>query len=94
MDQLGYVKTGPDAIQAKVDRGLPIPEDRFFQPLETCVPGVFAIGDLRHNAVKRVASAVGEGSVVVRQVLEYLADQERRGHPRRPVVTRPRWVAP
>ena len=60
-----------------------MPEDRFFQPLETCVPGVFAIGDLRHNAVKRVASAVGEGSVVVRQVLEYLADEEAQRDARR-----------
>ena len=39
---------------------------------ETCVPGVFAVGDLRHGAIKRVASSVGEGSVVVRQVLEYI----------------------
>jgi thioredoxin reductase (NADPH) len=76
VDQLGYVKTGPDAIKAKEERNLMVPEGRLFQPLETCVPGVFAIGDLRHNAVRRVASAVGEGSIVVRQVLDYLADQE------------------
>jgi thioredoxin reductase (NADPH) len=89
VDQLGYVMTGPDAIQAKTDRGLPIPEDRFFQPLETCVPGVFAIGDLRHNAVKRVASAVGEGSVVVRQVLEYLSYREaQESSPLGPVAAR------
>jgi thioredoxin reductase (NADPH) len=77
VDELGYVKTGPDAIEAKRSRNLAIPEDRIFHPLETCVPGVFAIGDLRHKAVKRVASAVGEGSVVVRQVLEYLDELER-----------------
>jgi thioredoxin reductase (NADPH) len=41
--------------------------------LETCVPGVFAVGDLRHGAPKRVASAVGEGSIVMQQVLEYLS---------------------
>jgi pyruvate/2-oxoglutarate dehydrogenase complex dihydrolipoamide dehydrogenase (E3) component len=52
-----------------------------FQPLETCVPGVFAIGDVRHKAVKRVASAVGEGSIVVRQVLEYLAAQKAQETP-------------
>jgi thioredoxin reductase (NADPH) len=80
VDQLGYVKTGPDAIAAKESRNLTMPEDRFFHPLETCVPGVFAIGDLRHNAVKRVASAVGEGSVVVRQVLDYL-DRLEQGTP-------------
>jgi thioredoxin reductase (NADPH) len=76
VDELGYVKTGEDAIAAKQARNLAVPEDRVFKPLETCVPGVFAIGDLRHKAIKRVASAVGEGSVVVRQVLEYLAEQE------------------
>jgi thioredoxin reductase (NADPH) len=76
VDQLGYVKTGEDAIEAKLARNLAVPPDRVFLPLETCVPGVFAIGDLRHKAVKRVASAVGEGSVVVRQVLDYLARQE------------------
>jgi thioredoxin reductase (NADPH) len=81
VDELGYVKTGPDAIRAKEERNLPVPEGRIFQPLETCVPGVFAIGDLRHNAVRRVASAVGEGSVVVRQVLDYLAHQEAQETP-------------
>ena len=65
-DPGGYVKTGSDASQG------PLAPDRPPQPLETCVPGVFAVGDLRHSAVKRVASAVGEGSVVVRQVLEHL----------------------
>ena len=42
-------------------------------PLETSVPGVFAAGDLRAGAMNRVASAVGEGSMVVRLVHEYLA---------------------
>jgi thioredoxin reductase (NADPH) len=73
----GYVMTGPDAIAAKRERGYPEPTHPF-KPLETCVPGVFAVGDLRHNAVKRVASAVGEGSIVVRQVFEYLARQEEQ----------------
>ena len=82
VDERGYVKTGPDAIEAKSQSAdLPVPDGRTFQPLETCVPGVFAIGDLRHSAVKRVASAVGEGSVVVRQVLEYLADEEAQRTP-------------
>ena len=40
---------------------------------ETSVPGVFAAGDLRAGAMNRVASAVGEGSMVVRSVHEYLA---------------------
>jgi thioredoxin reductase (NADPH) len=81
VDELGYVKTGPDAVKAKEERNLAVPEDRMFMPLETCVPGVFAIGDLRHNAVRRVASAVGEGSIVVRQILEYLEHQEAQQTP-------------
>jgi thioredoxin reductase (NADPH) len=40
--------------------------------LETSVPGVFAVGDVRQDAVKRVASAVGEGSVVIQQVHQAL----------------------
>jgi thioredoxin reductase (NADPH) len=39
---------------------------------ETTVPGVFAIGDVRAGSVKRVASAVGEGSVVIQRVYQYL----------------------
>jgi thioredoxin reductase (NADPH) len=39
---------------------------------ETSVPGVFAVGDVRAQSVKRVASAVGEGSVVIQQVHQYL----------------------
>jgi thioredoxin reductase (NADPH) len=74
-DPGGYVKTGPDAIKAKLARGFPEPAHPF-KTLETCVPGVFAVGDMRHNAVKRVASAVGEGSIVVRQVLEHLEASE------------------
>jgi thioredoxin reductase (NADPH) len=45
---------------------------------ETSLPGVFAIGDLRAGSVKRVASAVGEGSVVVQHVHRYLASIEER----------------
>jgi thioredoxin reductase (NADPH) len=70
-DDWGYVMTGPDAIAAKRKRGIG-PPTHDYRALETCVPGVFAVGDLRHGAVKRLASAVGEGSVVVRQVLECL----------------------
>ena len=53
----GYVCTGSDVPGAI---GLPM--------LETSVPGIFAVGDVRTNAVKRVASAAGEGSVVIQQV--------------------------
>jgi thioredoxin reductase (NADPH) len=70
-DDWGYVMTGPDALEVKRRKGYPRPTHPY-QALETCVPGVFALGDVRHGAVKRVASAVGEGSIVVRQVFQYL----------------------
>jgi thioredoxin reductase (NADPH) len=41
--------------------------------LETSMPGVFAVGDVRRGTVKRVASAVGEGSIAIRLIHEYLA---------------------
>jgi uncharacterized NAD-dependent epimerase/dehydratase family protein len=43
-------------------------------PYETTLPGFFAVGDVRQGSVKRVASAVGEGSVVVSQLHQYLAE--------------------
>jgi thioredoxin reductase (NADPH) len=43
--------------------------------LETNAPGVFAVGDVRSGSIKRVASAVGEGSMAVRLVHEHLASQ-------------------
>ncbi|NJM85253.1 MAG: NAD(P)/FAD-dependent oxidoreductase, partial [Leptolyngbyaceae cyanobacterium RM2_2_21] len=42
--------------------------------LETNVPGIFAVGDVRHGSVKRVASGVGEGSICVQFVHRYLED--------------------
>jgi thioredoxin reductase (NADPH) len=47
--------------------------DRRPHPHETTVPGLFAVGDVRGGSVKRVASAVGEGSVVVSEIHQYLA---------------------
>ena len=49
------------------------PLERAPSPYETSVPGVFAVGDARWGAVKRVASAVGEGSVAIPDVHEWLA---------------------
>ena len=46
--------------------------DRKPSLLETSVPGVFAVGNVRHGSVKRVASAVGEGSVAIRLIHDYL----------------------
>ena len=59
LDQKGFVKTGADV-------GL---ETRGYA---TSVPGIYAVGDIRSGSVKRVASAVGEGSVVVSAVHGYL----------------------
>jgi thioredoxin reductase (NADPH) len=70
-DERGYVQTGP--LVHPYDRW---PLARPPQPYETSVPGVFAIGDVRNRSVKRVASAVGEGSVVIQQVQQYLEDLE------------------
>ncbi len=66
-DRWGYVLTGRDAEQAGW------PQARPPLPLETTLPRVFAVGDVRSHSTKRVASAVGEGSVVIRQVHECLA---------------------
>jgi thioredoxin reductase (NADPH) len=65
-DPAGYVLTGPDR-----PRGTP--SGRPAELFETSLPGVFAVGDVRHGSVKRVASAVGEGAVAVRMVHEHLA---------------------
>jgi thioredoxin reductase (NADPH) len=59
-DDQGFVYTGADVVPNGA-----WPLERAPLSLETSVPGVFAAGDLRHSAVRRVASAVGEGSVAV-----------------------------
>jgi thioredoxin reductase (NADPH) len=71
-DRDGFVLTGTDA---SADHGWPV--ERNPHPYETSVPGVFAVGDVRCGSVKRVASAVGEGSVVVAQLHELLAQGGR-----------------
>jgi thioredoxin reductase (NADPH) len=48
-------------------------------PYQTSVPGVFAVGDVRANSVKRVASGVGEGSVVVHDIHGWLSRSGTRG---------------
>jgi thioredoxin reductase (NADPH) len=68
----GFVLTGRDLLA--VDGFSRVWKERR-EPLllETSVPGIFAAGDVRAGAMNRVASAVGEGSMVVRLVHEYLA---------------------
>jgi len=75
LDKAGYVVTG-SALGPQARRERPwIGLDRDPYLLETSVPGVFAAGDVRSGSVKRVASAVGEGSISVRFVGEYLGRQ-------------------
>jgi thioredoxin reductase (NADPH) len=68
-DARGYVLTGPDVRAA--DRW-PLERDPYL--LETSVPGIFACGDVRFSPVKRVAAAVGEGSMSIAFVHQYLKD--------------------
>jgi thioredoxin reductase (NADPH) len=71
-DSKGFVLTGRDVMAAETYSRL-WKEPREPLLLETSVPGIFTAGDLRAGAMNRVASAVGEGSMVVRLVHEYLA---------------------
>jgi thioredoxin reductase (NADPH) len=70
-DRWGYVLTGSDAIRERRAGGDPLTWSPLM--LETSVPRVLAVGDVRHGSVKRVASAVGEGSVAVEQMHQCLA---------------------
>jgi thioredoxin reductase (NADPH) len=65
LDEQGFILTGQDAATAGAATVL--------SPFQTSHPGIFAVGDVRSGSVKRVASAVGEGSVVVQAVHRYLA---------------------
>jgi thioredoxin reductase (NADPH) len=69
-DRWGFILTGSDLAERRSS------QSRDALDLETSVPGVFAAGDVRHGSVKRVASAVGEGSIAIRLVHEHL---ERQG---------------
>src|SRR3954447_23904532 len=69
-DDKGFVLTGSDLPPGRAGDHVP---RRVPLPLETSVPGVFAVGDVRHGSVKRVASAVGEGSVSIQSVHQYLS---------------------
>jgi thioredoxin reductase (NADPH) len=74
LDERGFVLTGTEL------NGSALKEDswreRSREPflLETSLPGVFAAGDVRSGSIKRCASAVGEGSMAVRLIHQYLAD--------------------
>jgi thioredoxin reductase (NADPH) len=63
-DQHGYIRTGRDIEDWRLARKP--------YPLETNIPGIFAAGDVRSSSVKRVASSVGEGSIVISYIYQYL----------------------
>ena len=73
LDRHGYVLTGADVSAAG---GWELDRDPYL--LETSVPGIFACGDVRSGPVKRVAAAVGEGSMAIAFVHQYLREAERR----------------
>jgi thioredoxin reductase (NADPH) len=67
LDDKGFVVTGAELAAVEQTPSMPL-------ALETNAPGVFAVGDVRSGSIKRVASAVGEGSMAVRLVHQYLAE--------------------
>ena len=71
LDDAGFVLTGQDLLRdGKRPAGWRLDRDPFIQ--ETSVPGIFAAGDVRHDVIRRVASAVGQGAVAVSLVHKYL----------------------
>lgn len=73
-NQQGFIVTGPGA---RKDGAWPLERDPFL--LETTVPGIFAVGDVRAGSVKRVAAGVGEGSMAISFVHQYLAQAAPQG---------------
>ncbi len=72
-DERGFILTGPDLLKpGKRPKGWTLERDPGL--LETNIPGVFAVGDVRYGSVKRVASGVGEGSVAIQFVHQYLSN--------------------
>ncbi|HJR93570.1 MAG TPA: FAD-dependent oxidoreductase [Acidimicrobiia bacterium] len=67
-DDWGFVMAGRDVDYAA------FPRDRYPYSMETSLPGVFVVGDVRHGSVKRVASAVGSGAIAVQQMHQVLSE--------------------
>jgi len=71
-DDLGFILAGPHLRKdGKRPEGWTLDRDPFL--LESSVPGVFVVGDVRHGSIKRVASAVGEGAIAVQFIHRYMA---------------------
>jgi thioredoxin reductase (NADPH) len=73
LDENGFVLTGPDLMRGGQPPAAYLSLNRAPFLFESSVPGIFAVGDVRANSVKRVASAVGEGSVAVQFIHHYLS---------------------
>jgi thioredoxin reductase (NADPH) len=73
LDDKGFIKTGPDLLPDNL-RAIGWPLTRQPYLLETNLPGVFTVGDVRGGSIKRVASAVGEGSIAISFVHEVLQE--------------------
>jgi thioredoxin reductase (NADPH) len=75
-DERGYVCTGRDVtdLVAQQNGSWPLERDPYL--LETSVPGVFAVGDVRHGSIKRVASGVGEGSMAIAFIHQYFSERK------------------
>jgi thioredoxin reductase (NADPH) len=72
-DERGFILAGPDlSKRGERPKGWKLDRDPYL--LETSVPGVFVAGDVRHGSIKRCASAVGEGSIAVQFVHQYLRE--------------------
>jgi len=71
LDAKGFIKTGPDLSREEL-AAAQWPLTRAPHLLETSLPGVFAVGDVRRGNIKRVASAVGEGSIAIAFVHQFL----------------------
>ena len=84
LDKDGFIRTGPqvaaagDSSAASDGGKTPWPLSRPAYALESSLPGVFAVGDVRSASVKRVASAVGEGSICVQDLHRVLSEQAER----------------
>jgi thioredoxin reductase (NADPH) len=75
-DERGFILTGQDLVHdGKKPEGWPLQRDPFL--LETSLPGVFAIGDVRLGSLKRVASAVGDGSTAIQFVHQYFLEHQK-----------------
>jgi thioredoxin reductase (NADPH) len=70
VDEKGFILAGPD-LKARAPGAWKLEREPYL--LETSVPGIFVAGDVRFNSVKRCASAVGEGSIAVQFMHQYLA---------------------